>query len=563
MRVALDTPRGSAALQREGVGGESRVAVMARVWAAMTAGLAGVAWGATPLHPPVVHDMVMLGQGPCHATNVRHVLLNGDYLHCSGEPGLETVRITDGYHLQFVDDYCGTQQQPNGSAVRDNYLYLANWNPSDGLLVFSVANPGGPSLMRTLGAPLHTWDVSIYGNLMYLTIGAELDSGFQTYDITTPGQPVLQSTYLIGDRLASNIARYGNYLYQSHKEELRVYDGSNPAVPQHVNTIRPFASSLGLVEVRGNYLFMLGRKVVDGQVGGLWVFSLADPRIPANVKPGMNPSWTQPEPRDLCFLGDYCIVPCSGSGIYTLNAATPTNVVEVSHWYLPPLPAGTIDPITVAGTVRYAYIGTTTIRNNNPPCCNQPPDQRPPDCQCCEDFTCPDYGARLYSAQILAVPPVILAVTPNPDVAGAERTYSRQVLLQEDASPVTFSLLQGPLGAQVSNTGLVSGWRPGLSSLGTTQVFQVRASNSDGTDTESWSVTVQLNSDCDFDDDGDVDQDDYGHFQTCITGQGDAGLLADCHDAVLDDFDGDVDATDMALFVACLSRSGPGIAAPA
>ena len=58
----------------------------------------------------------------------------------------------------------------------------------------------------------------------------------------------------------------------------------------------------------------------------------------------------------------------------------------------------------------------------------------------------------------------------------------------------------------------------------------------------------------DFDHDNDVDQDDFGHFQQCLSGDGSA-RSADCIDADFD-ADSDVDQGDLAAFIRCLSGAG-------
>jgi len=60
----------------------------------------------------------------------------------------------------------------------------------------------------------------------------------------------------------------------------------------------------------------------------------------------------------------------------------------------------------------------------------------------------------------------------------------------------------------------------------------------------------------DFDCDLDVDQEDFGHFQACLTGDGKPQTGPACTDAKLDG-DTDVDAADFAKFLICMS--GPGI----
>ncbi len=62
----------------------------------------------------------------------------------------------------------------------------------------------------------------------------------------------------------------------------------------------------------------------------------------------------------------------------------------------------------------------------------------------------------------------------------------------------------------------------------------------------------------DMDRDGDVDQQDYGRFQTCLTGAYIPQTDPDCADARLDE-DSDVDADDAALFLGCFS--GPDVLA--
>lgn len=56
----------------------------------------------------------------------------------------------------------------------------------------------------------------------------------------------------------------------------------------------------------------------------------------------------------------------------------------------------------------------------------------------------------------------------------------------------------------------------------------------------------------DFNTDGDVDQEDFGHFQNCLTGSAVTQTNPSCTDAMLDE-DSDVDEADFAIFQACLS----------
>ena len=148
--------------------------------------------------------------------------------------------------------------------------------------------------------------------------------------------------------------------------------------------------------------------------------------------------------------------------------------------------------------------------------------------------------------------PVIAPVVPNPDAVLRGREYSKQLTLEQGSVPISWSVVQAPAGISVGIGGLVSGWTPDVSDLGSLVTFEIQASNDQGSDTAIWQVRVF--SMADFDRDDDVDQKDFGHFQKCVSGVGIA-YGPGCQDA---DFDGNgaVDATDLDVFLQCLC--GPG-----
>lgn len=59
----------------------------------------------------------------------------------------------------------------------------------------------------------------------------------------------------------------------------------------------------------------------------------------------------------------------------------------------------------------------------------------------------------------------------------------------------------------------------------------------------------------DSDGDLDVDQTDFGHIQSCLTGNGNSQTDPGCADAILD-LDGDVDTADLSIFIGCMRGSG-------
>jgi len=148
-----------------------------------------------------------------------------------------------------------------------------------------------------------------------------------------------------------------------------------------------------------------------------------------------------------------------------------------------------------------------------------------------------------------AAAPVIAEVTPNPDTMYVGNEYVRQLILVEGSPTPTWSVIQGPTGAQVSSSGLVSGWTPTANDGGSSFTFIIQAVNSEGSDTEQWDVQVRFTAD--FDNDNDVDQEDFGVFQVCYSGSG-REYPSGCENADFDT-DDDVDSDDFDIFQQCMS----------
>ncbi|UCD28288.1 MAG: PKD domain-containing protein [Planctomycetota bacterium] len=86
----------------------------------------------------------------------------------------------------------------------------------------------------------------------------------------------------------------------------------------------------------------------------------------------------------------------------------------------------------------------------------------------------------------------------------------------------------------------------------TTFVAKLTVTDSD-TLTGSTTVNITVNAAiADFNYDGDVDQEDFGHFQECMTGTGEGPPAIGCEDADLDN-DDDVDMEDFTRFQDCMS----------
>ncbi len=94
-------------------------------------------------------------------------------------------------------------------------------------------------------------------------------------------------------------------------------------------------------------------------------------------------------------------------------------------------------------------------------------------------------GTALWTAA-----PVIREVSPDPDTVNAGTQYIRPMVLTQGNPWPSWSLLQGPAGAQINTNGQVT-WTPTSADIGQTRTFQVQATNTHGSDTETWQVTVQ------------------------------------------------------------------------
>jgi hypothetical protein len=444
---------------------------MARNRVRSSIGLLLVAIGASgrePLIPHEIRDMILVGhEGVSRSTVSRRVFMVGDYVYVSGEPGLQTIDARDPAVLRLVDDWPASSAKMNGADVKDDVLYVANWSPDVGLVLFDLADPAHPAHVKTVATRSHSWEVDRYGDFLHVAIDDGIITGIETYDIASPRAPSFISFLSLDDRLVGNAARYGRYLYTTHKRWMYVYDVTNMASPQRIREIE--FNALGIeVRVRGDHLFMLSRAIEAGEQGGVRVYSLAQPASPVEIE-----FWEQTEPRDMHFQGDFLIVPASGSGIYTLDVSDPADIREIAHWYVewPDMGHGGY-PVTATGSGNYVYIGTTG--GNNP---------------ACEDFDqCAYFGARLYSVRISIEPPRIAPVGPDTAVAGQE--YFRQLALLEGDPAPAWSVVRGPSGIAVDGRGLVEGWTPSGEDVGKEFTIEIQAANSDGSARVAWSVTV-------------------------------------------------------------------------
>jgi probable HAF family extracellular repeat protein len=87
--------------------------------------------------------------------------------------------------------------------------------------------------------------------------------------------------------------------------------------------------------------------------------------------------------------------------------------------------------------------------------------------------------------------PAIASVLPDPTATNVGSEYKVQLTLTQGTLPApTWSVVTGPTGLSVNNSGLVYGWTPGSADLNTTVTITIRATNASGSGDVTWHVLV-------------------------------------------------------------------------
>ncbi|UCD29619.1 MAG: hypothetical protein JSV03_03825 [Planctomycetota bacterium] len=518
----------------------NKIRIISVITFVFIAGFISTANGGVPLDPPEIVGMKIIGRmGATQNWYTTAFELNGNYLYCAcgATAALKTLDVSDPTNMLLISEwsYGGSGSQTSDLARKGNVLYLTNWSHNVGLRIFSLANPANPTLIRTKSTAANTWDIDIFGDLMYVVISNGLDPpdgivGINVYDISDASNPVLLTFIDAGMRLVGNAVQYGDHLYFTSKRWLNVYDISNPSSPQYLRRFA-FEAMAGTCRIRGNYLYMTASSAINyGDQGGLYTFSLADPANPQQV------AYRAITNELSCFTGSYALGALGSINVRIMDLTNPADPIPLLRFEVgwPDTDGvGLVGDVVTDG--RYAYVATGED-GNKPECPNFD--------------TCPYFGARVYSVKAFTlVPPIIAEVTPDPDIAYIRQAYSKQLSLLQGTPLPTWLVVQAPTGTQVDNNGLVSGWIPNPVDIGNLFAFDIRATNTDGQDSEGWQVIVQ--SIANFDDDNDVDQEDFGWFQTCYTGSG-VFPTTECEPADLDS-DRDVDVEDFNIFQTCMS----------
>jgi len=131
----------------------------------------------------------------------------------------------------------------------------------------SVINPqvSGPALVTTINTGFGSNDLIGFGNRLYVASGEA--GGLRIYDMSNPLVPQFEGSLVTPGKMIWQLAVAGGFAYAGHihDEELLVIDVSNPAMPVAVGThILPPSTYSGPVDIaaRGNTVFVATQ--VDG-----------------------------------------------------------------------------------------------------------------------------------------------------------------------------------------------------------------------------------------------------------------------------------------------------------
>lgn len=136
--------------------------------------------------------------------------------------------------------------------IREDYAYLAN--DDVGLTIIDISDPANPMEVGNYAVP-SVWEIAIQGDYAYLA-AADWAGGFLVIDVSNPANPTLVAEYNpTGWFHPYHVAVLGNFAYVSRQSELHLFDISNPAAPQQLETVDLPLNVNGLT-ARGEYVLV-------------------------------------------------------------------------------------------------------------------------------------------------------------------------------------------------------------------------------------------------------------------------------------------------------------------
>ena len=134
-----------------------------------------------PLNPELISKYEDVG------TYYIDVAIDGDYVYCATDAGLEIIDITDLTAPTFLHSIAvGASDK---IVVSGDYAYMSVTGKD--LCIIDISTPASATEETTLDTAEKPADIAIEGNYAYVAVGA---SGFQVIDITDPTSPSISAT---------------------------------------------------------------------------------------------------------------------------------------------------------------------------------------------------------------------------------------------------------------------------------------------------------------------------------------------------------------------------------
>ena len=80
---------------------------------------------------------------------------------------LLATRSKPPVHTSAPDDVFGIAQANSDMALQGNYAFIGNFN---GFTIYDISNPAAPALVTAVVCPGGQGDLSVYGNLLFMSV---------------------------------------------------------------------------------------------------------------------------------------------------------------------------------------------------------------------------------------------------------------------------------------------------------------------------------------------------------------------------------------------------------
>ncbi len=257
----------------------------------------------TPEGPP------LLGSVP-FSEGSTHLIIHGDYAYC-GKDGkvLTTVDLSNPFAPAITAADSFFTGRP--CAAKGNYLYVADTSYWD-LDIYSLENPAEPEYIKSIeDVALWPHNALVRDNLLFIFH----NFGFSIYDVTDPANPDFQSYKKVSGCKSGDVQGQYLYLGGGYRENLMVWDISNPTDP-HLVAVTDEADAPHATTVHGNYLFVSNSRKPQA----LQVFDIS---IPAGIHLVAELPFSGAY-NPIHIKGDFAYFCPSGGLVHVINIEDPT-----------------------------------------------------------------------------------------------------------------------------------------------------------------------------------------------------------------------------------------------